>query len=182
MSTREERCTSCDGTGDLVRADGEWIGYCVCEDGEALKAQQNFDSMREKFRLSESKLNRVAEVLAEVIVASGIEIGDCSLEPGPDLIALAVDLKERYTGSPPWANLGDLIALHTEQLRDNEYAYFELAYTRRTGWMAWVCSHFHQDNPNREVIASGQADTPEGACAAAMREYRATHPQLGEQK
>ncbi|SFD07325.1 hypothetical protein SAMN05216577_11611 [Pseudomonas citronellolis] len=45
-----------------------------------------------------------------------------------------------------------------------------------SGWRAWVCSHFHQDNPNRQVIASGQADTPEGACAAAMREYRAKHP------
>jgi len=139
MSTREERCTSCDGTGDLVRADGEWIGYCVCEDGEALKAQQNFVHCT----------------------------GHVDYLPEGD---------RRFAVVEPWRNLGDLIALHTEQLRDNEYAYFELAYTRRTGWMAWVCSHFHQDNPNREVIASGQADTPEGACAAAMREYRANHP------
>lgn len=32
-----ERCTSCDGTGDLTRQDGEWMGYCVCAEGEAQK-------------------------------------------------------------------------------------------------------------------------------------------------
>lgn len=34
---QEERCPSCDGTGDLTRQDGEWMGYCVCAEGEALK-------------------------------------------------------------------------------------------------------------------------------------------------
>lgn len=32
------RCTSCDDTGDLVRIDGEWMGYCNCEAGLALRA------------------------------------------------------------------------------------------------------------------------------------------------
>lgn len=79
-----------------------------------------------------------------------------------------------------WRNLDDLVALHTEQLSSNEYAYFELAYTRRTGWMAWVCSHFREDNPNREVIACGQADTPESACARAMDEYRSKEKRDGQ--
>lgn len=32
-----ERCTSCDGTGDLVNIVGEWCGYCHCPAGVALK-------------------------------------------------------------------------------------------------------------------------------------------------
>lgn len=35
-----DRCTSCDGTGDLIDMTGEWLGYCVCEEGRALKAQK----------------------------------------------------------------------------------------------------------------------------------------------
>lgn len=32
-----ERCTSCDGSGDLTDLTGEWRGYCVCPAGVALK-------------------------------------------------------------------------------------------------------------------------------------------------
>lgn len=32
----------------------------------------------------------------------------------------------------------ELIAKHRAELEHNDYAYFELAYTRRTGWMAWI--------------------------------------------
>ena len=32
-----ERCTSCDGSGDLTDLTGEWRGYCVCPIGVALK-------------------------------------------------------------------------------------------------------------------------------------------------
>lgn len=35
-----ERCTSCDGTGDVIDMTGEWLGYCVCEEGRALKAEK----------------------------------------------------------------------------------------------------------------------------------------------
>ena len=64
-----------------------------------------------------------------------------------------------------------LIAQHGKELEKNEYAYFELAYTRSTGWMAWItdkplCSPVV--NPDRKVLASGQGDTPEAACAAAL--------------
>jgi hypothetical protein len=61
-----------------------------------------------------------------------------------------------------------LVALHAQQLENNPYAYFELAYTRYTGWMAWLCSNSRDDDPNRKVIAKGQGDTPEAACAAAI--------------
>lgn len=68
-----------------------------------------------------------------------------------------------------------LVAKHAELLEDNEFTYFELAYTRRTGWMAFIC-----DKPatgivgeagygaNRKILAQGQGDSPEEACADAL--------------
>jgi len=65
-----------------------------------------------------------------------------------------------------------LIAVHAEQLDQNDYAYFELAYTRQTAWMAWLCSNSRDDDPNRKVLAKGQGHTPEEACAAAIESQR----------
>ncbi|MDD0817177.1 hypothetical protein PSQ39_21260 [Curvibacter sp. HBC28] len=39
-ATVPERCTSCDGTGDVTDQIGEWRGYCICEAGQSLKAQK----------------------------------------------------------------------------------------------------------------------------------------------
>jgi len=67
-----------------------------------------------------------------------------------------------------------LIAAHAEMLEDNAYAYFELAYTRQTGWMAWItdkpgwCKEVLV-NPDRKVLARGQGGTPDEACADAAR-------------
>ncbi|TDR82160.1 hypothetical protein DFP86_102274 [Paludibacterium purpuratum] len=61
-----------------------------------------------------------------------------------------------------------LIGIHTEYLDANPYCYFELAYTRRTDWMAWICSKPHADDPDRVVLACGQGSTPEEACARAI--------------
>jgi hypothetical protein len=33
-------CPHCDGSGDVNRADGEWLGYCSCAAGVELKAQE----------------------------------------------------------------------------------------------------------------------------------------------
>ncbi len=63
-----------------------------------------------------------------------------------------------------------LIARHSLELERNDYAYFELAYTRRTEWMAWICSNCRDDDPDRKVIARGQGATPEEACASALDE------------
>lgn len=66
-----------------------------------------------------------------------------------------------------------LIATHAEMLEDNAYAYFELAYTRQTGWMAWITDKPLYGaavvNPDRKVLANGQGDTPDEACADAAR-------------
>ncbi|MFM0058566.1 hypothetical protein PQR64_23370 [Paraburkholderia phytofirmans] len=65
-----------------------------------------------------------------------------------------------------------LIAKHAEELENNEYAYFELAYTRRTEWMAWICSNHRDDDLNRKVIARGQGSTPQEACENALTAAR----------
>ena len=76
---------------------------------------------------------------------------------------------------PGDGTLGDpiraLVQRHADELAKNEYAYFELAYTRKTGWMAWItdkplCGPVV--NPDRHVLASGQGGSPEEACTAAL--------------
>lgn len=66
----------------------------------------------------------------------------------------------------------ELIGKHRAELEHNHYAYFELAYTRRTGWMAWITDKPLNSgpviNPDRKVLCSGQGDTPEEACSAAI--------------
>lgn len=69
---------------------------------------------------------------------------------------------------PSDAPFAQLLSMHAQELEQNEYAYFELAYTRRTEWMAWICSNHRDDDPNRKVIARGQGSTPQEACAAAL--------------
>ncbi|GEM_PF-6783336 len=70
-----------------------------------------------------------------------------------------------------------LIAQHAEILDTNEWAYFELGYHRRTGWMAWITDRPlcmpPVINPDRKVLAQGQGDTADEACADAMRAARA---------
>jgi hypothetical protein len=66
-----------------------------------------------------------------------------------------------------------LIAAHAKIVEGNPYAYFELAYTRQTEWMAWICSEPRETNPNRIVIASGSGSTPEVACEEALNSIKA---------
>lgn len=66
-----------------------------------------------------------------------------------------------------------LLAIHANILETNPYAYFELAYTRATGWMAWITDKpgFRESeliNPDRKVLFTGQGDTPQEACSDAM--------------
>lgn len=64
-----------------------------------------------------------------------------------------------------------LIDAHADYLEANPHCYFELAYTRTTGWMAWITDKplaFTVVNPDRVVLASGQGDTPGAACVSAL--------------
>lgn len=74
----------------------------------------------------------------------------------------------RGHGSRPARAIDGLLAMHALLLEHNPYAYFELAYTRTTGWMAWICSKPAADDPNRKVLAQGQGDTAEEACDDAL--------------
>lgn len=69
-------------------------------------------------------------------------------------------------------NLSKVMAIHTDMLQTNHYCYFELAYTRYTGWMVWICSNAREQDPNREVLLRGQGATPEEACADALGKYQ----------
>jgi hypothetical protein len=64
-----------------------------------------------------------------------------------------------------------LIAKHAELLEGSDYAYFELARTRATGWLAWLCSHPAETHPDRKVLACGQGNTPDEACRLALADF-----------
>lgn len=55
----------------------------------------------------------------------------------------------------------------------NPYAYFELARTRSTEWMAFICDKAPngvtgRPEPDRVILAQGQGHTPDEACAEAL--------------
>jgi hypothetical protein len=67
--------------------------------------------------------------------------------------------------------LQQLIELHAALLEQNPYCYFELAYTRQTEWMAWICTNARENDPSREVMTKGQGGTPEEAADAALEAF-----------
>lgn len=85
-------------------------------------------------------------------------------------LELGAALEASSTCSRPTRALDGLLAMHGLMLEHNPYAYFELAYTRRTGWMAWICDKPQADDADRRVLASGQGDTAEEACDAALEQ------------
>lgn len=72
-------------------------------------------------------------------------------------------------------NLSKVMDIHAEMLESNSYCYFELAYTRYTEWMVWICSNQREQDPNRKVLLRGQGSTPEEACADALANYEQEH-------
>ena len=90
-------------------------------------------------------------------------------------LELAQALEAHGAGTDITCPIEGLIEMHGVLLEHNPNAYFELAYTRTTGWMAWVCDKPATGTPgtesygsNRNVLASGQGDTPEQACDNAI--------------
>ncbi len=67
--------------------------------------------------------------------------------------------------------LQQLLDLHSALREQNPYCYFELAYTRQTEWMAWLCDRPRDTHPDRKVLACGQGACPETAAAAAMADF-----------
>lgn len=69
--------------------------------------------------------------------------------------------------------LRQVINLHQELLKENSYCYFELAYTRQTDWMIWICSNAREFDPKRKVLLCGQGATPNEAAQAGLSKYLA---------
>lgn len=64
-----------------------------------------------------------------------------------------------------------------EGIRESKpYTYFELAHTKTTGWMVWICTNSREADPNREVIAQGQGRTIEEACKSALASFDEERP------
>jgi hypothetical protein len=58
------------------------------------------------------------------------------------------------------------------ELEKDPYTYFELAYTRTTGWMAWICDRIPvagRPQSGRKIITCGQGSTVEEACFRAIQ-------------
>lgn len=68
-----------------------------------------------------------------------------------------------------------LIVAHADLLDQHPHCYFELAWTRSTGWMAWLTDKPAQGEPgtaefarSRTVLARGQGDSADEACRDAL--------------
>lgn len=53
------------------------------------------------------------------------------------------------------------------------HLYVEVARTRPTDWMAWVCTHNRDTNPDRVVLIEAQGSTYQEACKAGLTQLRA---------
>lgn len=69
----------------------------------------------------------------------------------------------------------ELILAHTGLLERYPNCYFELAWTRTTGWCAWLTNRPATGEPgtaafalSRKVLARGQGDSAEQACLDAL--------------
>lgn len=90
----------------------------------------------------------------------------------PEEVAQAIVAAFASGGDP----IRELLAVHQKLIDDgNDYAYFELARTRQTDWMAWITDKPARGEPgtaeyarSRRVIVRGQGDTPEEACRDAL--------------
>lgn len=77
-----------------------------------------------------------------------------------------------------------LISLHASQLNANPHCYFELAYTRTTEWMVFICDKPAAriiGTPNfgagRKILFQGQGSTADEACRKALASMTAAGAQ-----
>lgn len=68
-------------------------------------------------------------------------------------------------------NLSKVMGIHADMLQTNHYCYFELAYTRYTEWMVFICTNSREQDPNRKVLLQGQGSTLEEACENALNNF-----------
>jgi hypothetical protein len=56
--------------------------------------------------------------------------------------------------------------------------YFDLAFSRYSGWCAWLCTYAVKRDAGRKVLAFGSDETPEGACRDALKALQHSHGQF----
>lgn len=91
---------------------------------------------------------------------------DCTEWGGLRHIIEDMDLDNRKDPAP--SHFQALLEVHERLLKENPYCYFEVGYTRTTGWMAWLCTNSLELDKNRKVLAKGQGDSVEAACKDAI--------------
>ena len=69
------------------------------------------------------------------------------------------------------SNLTEFLELYASKRESNEYLYMEIACTRQTNYMAWLCSHPKETHPDRVVLACGQGFDVEEACKNALVDF-----------
>ena len=69
------------------------------------------------------------------------------------------------------SRLAEFLELYASERKLNDYAYMEIACTRATGYMAWICSHPKETHPDRVVLACGQGSDEEEACDKAIVDF-----------
>jgi hypothetical protein len=78
------RCSSCDGTGDVHRADGEWLGECDC--GCQFRHAYDVEASPSKaFRVIQGQAARIAALEAQL--AERVKVDDWDVERTADDIA-----------------------------------------------------------------------------------------------
>lgn len=134
-------------------------------------------------------LNQITRLLeAAEAMTSLLQNHQAELAAGQEpLVFTAVDtyveLQEAATemrktielGFQPTDPLRGLLNMHGLMLETNPHAYFELAYTRYSGWLVCVCDKqgtgipgTREWNSSRTVLASSRGDTLDEACDDAI--------------
>lgn len=94
------------------------------------------------------------------------------VDPNQDVLELHPRLEKALEALKKNDPVRSLISAHAQLLDANPYCYFELAYTRRTEWMAWLCSKPSEDDPDRIVLAKGQGSSPDSAATDALNSIK----------
>lgn len=89
----EVRCQTCDGTGDVHRSDGEWLGECHCVKTEQ-GARQEAVAWYTEDHLTDKSATTWSKDVAERWRAKGWPVGNLytTPQPGPDARWLAASL------------------------------------------------------------------------------------------
>ena len=194
-------CPKCGGTGKAVEAGArdadlrtalEWTAGTLqtivqgrwrdVKEQDRVSIGNAVKTISDVLDMADAALARASEAAAgepvdydrvvQICEAYGIGLPVDCVEMVVEIIRLAAPQPASEQQAEP---IAALVAEHAKLLDQNDYAYFELAYTRQTGWMAWLTDRPARGEPgtaeyakSRKVIARGQGDTAQEACQDAL--------------